>query len=654
MKRWNIATIFFLGVKGQRREVILEPGQVNIITGASGTGKSTLIKAIDYCLGASRCELPAHVRRRSVAAGVKWVSASTEMIIGRVIPPVGQATSTQMFASAGRNLRLPDTIDDFDGATTLAAGKAFIERAFGIGDLPDDTDPRLRERGRATVRNVTPYMFVTKEVIDSETVLLHGLEKADKARDIVASMPYFLRATDEATAIDERRLRQLQRALDREEALARSRAVADSALKLRAISLLAEAHRIGIADAPSQEASEVALLADLQRVTATQLEASTYPGEGEIGALQERRRELLSKLDAAKRQSRATRTALRDATGFEGAVGRQREKLMLAEHLQLLDAKAVCPICDAPTERGRETANALRDTLTKVSAESVAVERVRPRLLEHDQALEEQLRTLNAELRRVDDDIQTWIRQSEESQRLADLAQLRAHLLGRISFFLESSVDEPRQGVRDLSVLRAEIAEIEARVDREAKRIRLQRAERKISQFASEAFSKLPTVAPCVGAEIEFSSHVPEVAIIEAGTGAVLRMPDVGSDQNYLAIHISLSFGLQRYFETVSAPVPGVLVLDQISRPYFPTKGEQDEDEAEIAGGEEDEDIQAMRRHVEFLFSETARRDGLQVLLIEHAYFADDPRYVAATRERWTRASGRALIPSDWPARVDE
>jgi hypothetical protein len=62
----------------------------------------------------------------------------------------------------------------------------------------------------------------------------------------------------------------------------------------------------------------------------------------------------------------------------------------------------------------------------------------------------------------------------------------------------------------------------------------------------------------------------------------------------------------------------------------------------------------AMRKHVSFLFAETARRAGLQVLLIEHAYFADDPQYVAATRERWTRASGRALIPLDWPSRSDE
>jgi hypothetical protein len=252
----------------------------------------------------------------------------------------------------------------------------------------------------------------------------------------------------------------------------------------------------------------------------------------------------------------------------------------------------------------------------------------------------------------VDDQIRTWLRQSEETRRLANLGQLRAYLLGRISFFLEASVDEPRQASRDLSVLRAEIAELEARVDREAKELKLRRAEAKISRFASEAFAALPTVAPCVGSELEFSSRQPEVVVIEGDSGAVLRMPDVGSDQNYLAIHIALSFALQRYFETVNAPVPGLLVLDQISRPYFPARS-QDEDETEIAGGEEDEDIQAMRKHIDFLFAETARRSGLQVLLIEHAYFADDPRYVAATRERWTRASGRALIPFDWPTRSD-
>ena len=257
------------------------------------------------------------MRRRSVAVGVKWTSGDVEMIVGRIIPPVGQATSTRMFTAAGRNLPLPKTVGDFDGTTTLDAAKAFIERAFGIGDLGGETDVGVATRGRATVRLVTPYLFVTKEVIYSKSVLFHGLERADKARDIVGAMPYFLRATDEASAMDERRLRQLQRALEKEEALERSRAASDSALKQRAISLLAEAHRIGMSPTPSDQASEANLMAQLKAVSETQLEASTYPTEGELGALHTRRQEILAELGQSadsrkrRRQQFGKRPALR-------------------------------------------------------------------------------------------------------------------------------------------------------------------------------------------------------------------------------------------------------------------------------------------------------------------------------------------------------
>ncbi|WP_010196782.1 ATP-binding protein, partial [Pseudomonas amygdali] len=101
MTRWNISDIFFVGEGGRVRVLDLKPGEVNIFTGASGTGKSTLIKAIDYCLGSSKCELAAHVKRHCLAVGVKWVLGEAQMITGRLVPPVGQGTSTRMFVSNG-------------------------------------------------------------------------------------------------------------------------------------------------------------------------------------------------------------------------------------------------------------------------------------------------------------------------------------------------------------------------------------------------------------------------------------------------------------------------------------------------------------------------------------------------------------------------
>src|ERR1019366_3485510 len=102
-------------------------------------------------------------------------------------------------------------------------------------------------------------------------------------------MPYFLRATDEASALDEQRLRRLQRALDKEEARERSRAASDSALKQRAYGLIAEAVRIGMSPAKFEQASEADLLAHLRTISDTQLQVNSYPTEGELGALHARR-----------------------------------------------------------------------------------------------------------------------------------------------------------------------------------------------------------------------------------------------------------------------------------------------------------------------------------------------------------------------------
>lgn len=644
MSRWNISSIFFLGEGGRVRILNLKLGEVNIFTGASGTGKSTLIKAIDYCLGSKACELAAHVKRHSIAVGVKWVLGDAQMITGRVIPPLGQDTSTKMFVSSGRNLKIPTSLNEFEGATTLQAGKSYIERAFGIGGVADASGESTVRKWRPTVRHTTAYMFVPKDVIYNETALLHGLDQADEAPAIIETMPYFLGVVTQDTVIQERRLRDLRKRLDREERQLRVRQAEGSDYKKHAMRLLMDAHRCGLCDLPPDDASETDLQEALLRVKRLRIGRGQNPNESELSNLHTQRRSLLSDIENARRSSRATQAALQEMSGFEGAVRRQYEKLKIAEHLQ--PVAHACPLCDAPSERGIAAAQAIRRSMDIVRSEGVAVENVRPRLVDHEDSLQLELTRLNDKLKGVDERIKTWIRQSGEAKEMDDLAQYHAHLMGKVSQFLEMNPATPLPGP-DLDVLHGQIEELEALIDNDAKQVLLTRAERKVSQYLSEAFASLPTVAPCIEADLEFSSKPPAIAIIEKDSGAVLRLPDAGSDENYLALHIALSFALQKYLGKINAPVPAFLVFDQISRPYYPQRGE---DEASIG---ENEEILAMRRHLDFLFNATADQKGLQVLLIEHAYFGDDPRYVGATRMRWNKLSGDALIPLDWPKRED-
>jgi Protein of unknown function (DUF3732). len=434
-----------------------------------------------------------------------------------------------------------------------------------------------------------------------------------------------------------------------------TRATTVSAFRTRAFGLLSEAERLEMIEHVPADTPDAALLERLQGLGQNPVRAKVVPNEGQLAELHKRRKALLADLNEIRRQAAAAQTVIDEVAGFERTVRRQREKLMLADYLKLDSISPICPVCDQPSDAGVNAVATLRATVSKVAGESAAVDRVKPRLIDYDGTLQGKRAVISDDLKEVDEQIRTWLRQSEDSRKFASLAQLRAHLLGRISFFIETMNDELRPQTRDLSVLKSQIRELEGLVDKASRLVKLRFAERRVSKYATQAFAKLTTIEPCVGSELDFSSAEPEVAVIEADSSIVLQMSDVGSDQNYLAIHIALAFALQQFLGETESPVPGVLVFDQISRPYFPAKGEQNLDERMIEGTdeeEEDEDIAAMRRHVDFLFTETARLAGLQVILIEHAYFADDPRYVAATKERWTRLSATGLVPNDWPLRV--
>lgn len=674
MTRWNIASIFFIGEENTFRIIELDPGRVNIITGASGTGKSAIIKALDYCLGSSKCQLPVYVRRRCMAVGVKWVRGLDEMISCRQVPLVGKEPNAYMFVTTGRNLRIPRAVGEFEGRGTVEASKARLGQAFGIEAISkaETVIHELETHDRPTVRHFTPYVFITKEVIDSETVLFHGLDDNRKAWHIVSSMPYFLGVVTESTAAAERRLRQARRVLEIDIAREESRQKKDSLIKQRSRVLLSEAQQLGLVEQPAVESDETLLLEMLRRAISPSARVLQYPGVDQLDKLQEQRQMTLSELNQTKRKLRAMTVAAKESHDYESALTSQHEKLLIAEHLHLLDVPTTCPVCESHTEKGAQLAAAIKRSLETIRSETSSIGLIRPQISAAAEQLSQRTEELSGLLREIDAGIAATLSQIAEAKRSTDLAQMHAYFRGKASYFLETVDDKLLRPAKDLTKQREEIAELEALVDSNNRRIRMRRAEDAVSRFATEAFSKLPKVEPCVDADLIFSTQGPQVNIIETGPkGAVLSMADAGSDQNWLAVHVALAFGLQRHFEKERRPVPGVVVMDQLSRPYFPNQREQmyesddedgdedaeldvskdDERADEVSIESDDEDYLAMRQHIDFLFKEVADRSGLQVLLLEHAYFPHDQRYVEATKERWTRASGKGLIPRGWKTR---
>lgn len=642
--RWNVLEIALYGVKGRRRVIPFVPDAVNIITGASGTGKSAIIDAIDYCLGSKSCGLPFYVREHAFAVAVHWIRGESHLIVGRNIPRAGRGTE-QMFVKTGRNVSLPETADGLEGPTNRDTARTIIERVFGIGDIEKPNVASTSQNGRATVRDITPYLFLSSDVIISKTTLLHDMNRPEKARDIKATIPFFLGAVDQESVLAERRLRQLEAALDRLEGETKSRERSRSRMTERSMALLSQAATVGLASTPVSDVSEQLLLEQLREVGDANLANVEAPDGDDLAILEGERLTLVRELQTMREKRRALKQAIKDASGYETAVSGQFHKLALVQHLKLDIGK--CPVCEAENPVGRATADEIRASLAIVSKEVAAVNRLHPELAREYARLDDDIGSKSFRLREVEAQVSAIIRQTEDAAKTASLTQERALVIGRVHQFLEMTAQDFDDPSTNLTSLRSEILKLRDKVDPEAKRDRLRDAENIIGAYATEMLSELPTEVPATNSRLLFFAS-PKITLIEPARRAPLSLAEVGSDQNYLAIHLSLAFSLQKHFESIKAPVPGLIVIDQISRPYYTEGG----DEKGLEDMAKDSDRAAMRRIVRFLFDETARRAGLQIILIEHAYIGDDPEYVGAIRGRWTSRNNEKLIPPDWPPRT--
>ncbi|HEY4250521.1 MAG TPA: DUF3732 domain-containing protein [Roseomonas sp.] len=645
MNRWNVREIAFYGTGGRRRTLEFDIDKVNVITGASGTGKSAIIDAIDYCLGSSKCRLPFFVRNHAEAVAVHWTRGDKDIIVGRKIPKSGSKTD-QMYVWTGRNLKLPVTSEGLEGATSRDTARTLIEKAFGIQDIDDSTVSVNTDKGRATIRDVPPYLFLSGGVIISRDTLLHDLNRPEKARDIRATIPYFLGAVDQASVHAARTLRQFEAALAKIEREASALARSQSLLTQRAMALLTQAQGVGlIAELPSPDASDKVLLDQLASVAGGGVTSTDTRDSEARAVLEDERRGLVSELQTLRTKRQMLKQTIREATGYETAVSGQSHKLRLIEHLRLGDGR--CPVCDSLNSLGQAMAEQIRTSFGIVESEVLAVDEMRPHLDGHFRHIEELIGSKYDRLREVEAQLGGLVRVEADSVKTGSLLQERARVSGRIDQFLDTTAKDFQTTSINTSSLVSKIENLREKVDPQARRERLRDAENMVSTFATEMLVDLPTEVPATSSRIVFSS-APNLSLVEPSRRAVLAMAEIGSDQNYLAIHLALAFSLQNLFETVKAPVPGLLVIDQISRPYYPKGG----DEKRLKEMEKDDDQVAMQKIVRFLFEETARRVGLQVILLEHAYIEEDPEYVSAVKGRWTKASGLKLIPTDWPSRV--
>ena len=196
--RLQIRSISIYSHNGERRDVNFRIGALNIVTGASKTGKSALLDIVDYCWGRDECTVP----EGEIRKGVSWFAVYFDndgegVLIARKNPgPAGRA-SDETYLARGVD-ELPSDASSFYKNITGESLKTQLSATLGISE-----NVHVPEEGSAlqplevSSRHAILFCLQAQDEVANRRLLFHRQGEQFLPRAIRDSLPYFLGTVDE-------------------------------------------------------------------------------------------------------------------------------------------------------------------------------------------------------------------------------------------------------------------------------------------------------------------------------------------------------------------------------------------------------------------------------------------------------------------------
>ena len=648
---FQISDIILYGPTDEPRILTLRPSQLNIVTGSSKTGKSSLISIVEYCLGASECGVAYGPIRSTVEwYALRLVLPNQQILVARKAPDEGRETDSSVYYEVASEVEIPPK-SSLTPSTNINAAVDLLSRVAGIGDNIHEPPPgQTRRPLAATIKHALFFCFQPQDEIISRKNLFFRQGEPFIPQTIKDVLPYFLGAIRDDHIVKIGRIRRLRqdlkrvaRKLDEAEAL-RGKGTT------RAMSLLAEARDIGLVQLPESELTfeeSIELLREvLERRLPSAPDLDASADTSQYDRLLEEREQLTRQLRRTDTDLRAARALVREQGGYAAEVAEHVGRLRSIGLFPDTDeAKHSCPLCCAEVPE-LPSDDDLRHALSTLERRLVNVDQDTPHLEQLMAQLENQVQELRQHLTENRASLDTLQRSQRQIAEYRDFVGRSGHIRGRISIYLEA-VPEVSDDVGDLNkrahALTEEITKLEEELSEESVEDRLDSLLSVVSHYISESGQFL---------DLEHSEHplrfdVKKLTVVADTPIGPVTMDKMGSGANWVGYHIAVHLALHKIYVEAHRPVPQFLFLDQPSQVYFPADRDID-GRLEIGrdGAIVDEDRTAVLRMFELVRNMVASvENGFQVIITEHA----DPAvewYQQAVVERWR--DGKALIPQSW------
>ncbi|ECK9679866.1 DUF3732 domain-containing protein [Salmonella enterica] len=621
-----------------------ELGKVNVISGASRTGKSAVIPIIDYCLGANTCSIPVKtIRKYCEWFGIVVATEQGEKLLARK-EPGNQRSTTDMFVLEAENITsIPIRLEK---NTNVIAVKRMLDDLANLSNLDfSGGDENSGFDGRPAFRDLAAFTFQPQNVVANPDVLFFKTNTYEHREKLRKIFPYVLGAITSELMAKQFELNRIRLFLRRKERELKDAQDVSAQWLADLKSKYSEAQELGLVPKPQEQLSRKQMISQLEEVISRtdltlKVTVSTISDAlSELNTLESEERLVSRELTTMRHRLEEMNRLRVGMHQYENALLMQRDRLKISGWLlSNTNDESDCPMCGSHTDSAKQKLQALVQRLSDVEATVGAdAHKEVPAAFDRElQRVTTEVANATERLRAIQSRKRTLTSRSKEAREQQFSTRRAERFIGNVESALElhRKLGSDSELVEEVRKLKEMVQTLEKELREKDVELRKNQALRVINAQAGNILQGLDVEDPSAPISLEIN----DLTIKVLGDERDDYLSEIGSGSNWLSYHLAILLSLhQFYLSQKNNPVPSFLILDQPSQVYFPKTTQlpniANEDEPKLR----DEDVEAVRRAFKAMGNVVIKEKGkLQLIVLDHA-----------PREVWGEIDGVVGLP-EW------
>ncbi|KPA16462.1 hypothetical protein MHK_003321 [Candidatus Magnetomorum sp. HK-1] len=633
---FQIQKIILYSHTGKTRILSFRRNSVNIITGASKTGKSALIDITKYCLGHKVNTISEGV----IIEHVSWfalllICEQNELFIARRNPGPGKKSSEDIYIEDGLNINIPD----FNSLKKNTNRNILIERLTKYTGINHNFQTE-RSKDIPNIEKALYYCFQKQDEITNKQYLIHQQDEHGATKALKDFLPFFLGLINEEKVSKKNELQKLKQKLHKLELQKAKRKNIQQKNLDEAYSMLAEAKSAGLLskthEVPKTWAELKKILENTHEETFKLVTQKSGDNQELDQLFDEKKR--LNKLIREKKEEISSLQSMKSGTiGFTHEASEQRSRLFSINILPQTKTsnENICPLCSSLLQNPTPGSDAINNNLKKISKQ---LDGISTDMIQIDKMIakkESEIAELDIQRKNIIAKAQAIQKADKRLMDIREANEKRMYTLGRISSYLETveRITEEATDRGEVEDLQSRIKHIEADVSDEIFHQNFNSVISLISKQITENAKQL---------EHEYSDSPirfdPENFTIVADTvNSPIPLNKMGSADNILILILITHLVFHSRFAKNNIPVPQFIFFDQPTQAFFPP----DANEINQKNSDMKSIIQLFKVVAKFV-----EQNGFQVIITEHADI-NESWFQDMITEKWWDGKNK-LVPLSW------